>query len=597
MRKTWALIGAAGATALVLAAQAATPSASHALTPASRSRPNIVVLVADDWGFTDLGAFGGEIDTPNLNALAQQGTRFTNFHTAASCAPTRSMLLTGVDNHLNGIGNLREVLPREHRGKPGYDGSLNQKVVTVATLLQDSGYRTYITGKWNVGSEAYNLPNRRGFDRSIIQGDTGSDNWVPSQRYLPHSAHVEWFEDGKPANMPAEYYSSTYFVDRMIGYLQADRTVLKDKPFFAYLGFQANHVPIQAPRTFIDKYRGKYRDGWDRLREQRRQSAAALGIIPPDTGMVRMGTTGDWNALSDTDKAYQQREMEIYAAMADAMDHEVGRFIAHLKATGQYDNTVFVFLSDNGAEGSDYKDAQIWLKTQYTQDIDRLGGKGAYGIPGPSWASASVSPLTGYKFYSAEGGIRVPLVISGVAGGTANRIAPALTHVTDITPTLLDIASVPSPGAQYRDQPVEPITGKSLLPLIRGETSQVRNANEPLGYELSGNKALFLGDLKLTQNAPPVGDGQWHLYDVVKDPGETNDLQNQMPEVFLRMQQDYAQYEKTHGVLPMPSGYTPTRAVLVNGIFNYWLPTYGPTALVLAALLTSALALLRKKRR
>jgi len=597
MRKTWALKVAAGAAAVVLTAHAAAPPRVNAADAAAgMQRPNIVVLVADDWGFTDLGAFGGEIDTPNLNALARQGTRFTNFHAAASCAPTRSMLLTGVDNHLNGVGNLREAMPREHLGKPGYAGSLNQNVVTVATLLQDSGYRTYITGKWNVGSEPYNLPNRRGFDRSIIQGDTGSDNWVPAQRYLPHSAHVEWFEDGKPANMPAEYYSSTYFVDRMIGYLQTDRETRKDKPFFAYLGFQANHVPIQAPKSFIDKYRGKYKDGWDKLREQRRQSAAALGIIPKDTGMVRMTTTGDWNALSDTDKVYQQREMEIYAAMADAMDHEVGRFIAHLKANGEYDNTVFVFLSDNGAEGSDYKEAQIWLKTQYTQELDRLGGKGAYGIPGPSWASASVSPLAGYKFYSAEGGIRVPLFISGVAGSQTNRITSALTHITDITPTLLDLASIQQPGANYRGEAVSPITGKSLVAILKGEAPQVRDANQPLGYELSGNKALFMGDLKLTQNAPPVGDGQWHLYDIVKDPGETSDLQKQMPEVFAQMQQSYAKYEKEHGVLPMPAGYTPTRAVFINGIFNYWLPTYGPGALVLLALLASVAVLLRKKR-
>lgn len=573
--------------------------ATSVASPAPRGaavRPNIVILVADDWGFTDVGAFGGEIDTPNIDALAHRGTRFTNFHAAASCAPTRSMLLTGVDNHRNGVGNLREAMPREHLGKPGYLGSLSNNVVTVATLLQDSGYRTYITGKWNVGSESHNLPNRRGFDRSIIQGDTGSDNWVPSQRYLPHSATVEWFEDGKPATMPAEYYSSTYFVDRMLGYLKADASSGKGKPFFAYLGFQANHVPIQAPKSFVEKYQGKYKEGWDALREQRRKSAAALGIIPANTPTVRMRTTSDWNALSEKDKLYQQRQMEIYAAMADAMDHEVGRFIAHLKSTGEYDNTVFVFLSDNGAEGSDYKDAQPWLWTQYSQDIDRLGGKGAYGIPGPSWASASVSPLAGYKFYAAEGGIRVPMVIAGVAGGRSNQIVKALTHVTDIPPTLLEIAGVPLPGTQYRGQAIEPITGKSLVSLVKGETGRVRSADEPLGYELSGNKALFKGDLKLSRNDTPVGDGLWHLYDVQKDPGETHDLQREMPEHFATMQQAYLTYEQAHGVLSMPAGYTPARAVLINGIYNYWLPTYGPVGLVFVALLASAAVLLKRKR-
>jgi arylsulfatase/uncharacterized sulfatase len=597
MHTPWKLLAASVALTCWFAGQSAhaTPFADHAqrIAPA---RPNIVVLVADDWGFSDVGAFGGEIETPHIDALASSGTRFTNFHVAASCAPTRSMLLTGVDNHRNGVGNLREAMPREHLGKPGYLGSLSQNVVTVATLLQDSGYRTYITGKWNVGSEPHNLPNRRGFDRSIIQGDTSSDNWVPTQRYLPHSATVEWFEDGKPATMPDEYYSSTYFVDRMLGYLKADAATGTSKPFFAYLGFQANHVPIQAPKAFVDKYRGRYKDGWDALREQRRKSAAALGLIPQDTRMVRMSTTGDWNALSEKEKLYQQREMEIYAAMADAMDHEVGRLITHLKASGEYDNTVFVFLSDNGAEGNDYKDAQPWLVTQYSQDIDRLGSKGAYGIPGPSWASASVSPLTGYKFYATEGGIRVPMVIAGVAGGRSNQITQALTHVTDIPPTLLELAAVPLPGAQYRGQPIEAITGKSLVSLVKGETRSVRNADEPLGYELSGNKALFRGDLKLTKNDPPVGDGLWHLYDVQKDPGETHDLQTEMAERFATMQQDYLTYEKGHGVLPMPPGYTPAGAVLINSMYNYLLPAYGPAGLVLVVLLISIAALSKRKR-
>jgi arylsulfatase/uncharacterized sulfatase len=561
---------------------------------AAPDRPNLLILVADDWGFSDLGAFGGEIATPNLDALAQRGTRFANFHVAASCAPTRSMLLTGVDNHLNGIGNLREAMPREHLGQPGYLGSLAENVVTVATLLQDSGYRTYVTGKWNVGSEPYNLPNRRGFDRSIIQGDTGSDNWVPTQRYLPHGDKVAWFEDGTEAVMPAEFYSSTYFVDRMIDFLDSGQG--QGKPFFAYVGFQANHVPIQAPRSFVDKYRGKYAAGWDALREQRRESAAALGIVPPDTAMARMSTTADWNALSEQDRRYQQREMEIYAAMAEAMDHEVGRLIAHLESTGEYDNTVFVFLSDNGAEASDYKEAQLWLETQYTQDMDKLGGKGAYGIPGPGWASASVSPLKGYKFFSTEGGIRTPMFIAGVAGAPGKQITHALTHVTDIAPTLLDLAAVPLPGNQYRDHAIEPMTGKSLVSLIRGDATAVRGPDQPLGYELSGNVALFRGDLKLARNSPPVGDGEWHLYDIRNDPGETHDLRAGMPEVFASMQQDYRAWEESHRVLPMPEGYSPARAVLINGIYNYWLPTYGPRFAAGLLLLICAAVLWKKNR-
>ena len=573
----------------------ATALAGAATLSLAANRPNIVVLVADDWGFTDVGAYGGEIATPHLDALARAGTRFSNFHVAASCAPTRSMLLTGVDNHRSGVGNLRETMPQSHLGQPGYQGSLTPRVVTVASLLQDGGYRTMIAGKWNVGSEPYNLPHRRGFDQSIVQGDTGSDNWEPAKRYLPHSAKVEWFENGQPAKMPAEFYSSTYFVDRTIDYLRSGQG--SGKPFFAYVGFQANHVPLQAPRAFIDKYRGRYQDGWTVLRQQRRDRAAALGLIPKDTPLAVMPTTRNWDSLSDKEKRYEARRMEVYAGMADAMDHEVGRLVAHLRQSGEFDNTVFVFLSDNGSEGSDYADAQIWLATQYSQDIDRLGGKGGYGIVGPSWASASASPLATYKFYAGEGGLRVPLIISGVPGSPANQIHHSLTHVNDIVPTLLELARLPHPGTTYRGQAIEPLAGRSLLPALRGEPGPIHPADHAIGYELSGNQAVFKGDLKLVRNMAPVGDGQWHLYDLRKDPGETRDLRDSMPEAFAALKADYEAYARSHGVLPMPQGYDPVRQVLINSFVNYWIPTYRSTALgVLAALAAITLLWVRRRR-
>jgi arylsulfatase/uncharacterized sulfatase len=556
-----------------------------------------VLIVADDWGFTDVGAFGGEIATPNLDDLARHGMRFANFHVAASCAPTRAMLLTGVDNHRAGIGNLRETMPREHLGRPGYLGSLGPNVVTVATLLQESGYRTYVSGKWNVGSEPYNLPDRRGFDRSIVQGDTGSDNWVPSQRYLPHTDRVYWFEDGREAVMPAEFYSSEYVVDRMIEYLRSGADT--GRPFFAYVAFQANHVPLQAPRPFIDRVAGRYADGWTALRTARRDRAAALGLIPMATPMVTMATTGDWESLSDDDRRYQARCMEVYAAMAEAMDHHLGRLIAHLRETGEYDRTVFVFLSDNGPEGSDYADARLWLMTQYSRDLDRLGGKGAYAIMGPGWASAAASPLATYKFYAGEGGIRVPLIISGAPDTAAGKIHHGLTHITDIVPTLLDLAQVKPPGTTHGGQAIDPLAGRSLVPALADPGRRVHAEDEVIGYELSGNEALFQGDLKLVKNLPPLGDGRPHLYDLRVDPGETRDLQRQMPEAFERLQAEYAAWAKAHGVLPMPAGYSPTRQVLINSFVNYWIPTYRrPALMALAALLLVAgLAVMRRRTR
>jgi arylsulfatase A-like enzyme len=570
--------------ALPLFAQTATSPAPGS----TAKRPNIVLLLADDWGFSDVGAFGGEMATPNLDELARRGMRFSNFHVSASCSPTRAMLLTGVDNHRNGVGNMRESIPQSHVGKPGYLSVLSTNVVTVASLMRDSGYRTYVAGKWHVGKEAHNLPPARGFDRSIVQGDSGSDNWEAAKRYLDLTEKVHWYEEGQEATMPATYYSSQYFIDRTIGYLKADAA--SHKPFFAYVAFQANHIPVQAPREFIDKYKGRYDAGWDVLRVERRDRAAALGLVPKDAPLVQMNTTTQWAALSAADKAYQARRMEVYAAMAETMDHHVGRLVAHLKATGQYDNTVFMFLSDNGPEASDpyqTKIAQLWLDWHYKRGIDDLGNPGAYSIIGPSWASAAASPLNTYKFYSGEGGIRVPLIIAGVSGAAANQVHHGFTHVKDVAATLLALAQVTPPAGQYQGKPVEPITGKNLLPVMLGQAAKVHGPDDAIGYELSGNQAVFKGDLKLIKNLPPVGDGQWHLYDIVKEPGEMQDLQAQLPAQFKAMQSDYAAYAQANGVLPMPDGYHPQNQILTNALINVYLPRslrWSPLALAVLAL-------------
>ncbi len=568
---------------------------------AGNSRPNIVLLLADDWGFSDVGAFGGEIATPNIDALAQRGMRFSNFHASASCSPSRAMLLTGVDNHRNGVGNMRETVPRAQVGKPGYETVLNKRVVTVASLLRDGGYRTYVAGKWHVGKEDFNLPPARGFDRSIIQADSGSDNWETARRYLDLSDKVNWFEDGKEALMPADYYSSQYFVDRTIEYI--DSGVKTGKPFFAYVAFQANHIPVQAPKEFIAKYKGRYDKGWAVLRQERRDKAIALGLMPKDTPMAAMHTTLDWNALSDTDKQYQARRMEVYAAMADAMDHHVGRLVEHLKKTGEYDNTVFVFLSDNGPEASDpyvLLSGRMWLGWQYNKGIEQLGEKGAYSIIGPSWASAAASPLSSYKFYSGEGGIRVPLIIAGAAGMPNNQVFNGFTHINDIAPTLLDLAQLPRPAGSYRGQPIEPMTGASLMPALKGQVQNVHAADKAIGYELSGNEAVFKGDYKLIKNIPPVGDGLWHLYDIRNDPGETKDLQASLPDMFAAMKVDYAAYAKANGVLPMPEGYDPVRQVQTNALINVYVPRFtriGLPILAGLALLVAAFLVMRRRRR
>ena len=376
--------------------------------------------------------------------------------------------------------------------------------------------------------------------------------------------------------MPKTFYSSEFYVNKTLDYLKTDAK--SDKPFFAYLAFQANHIPLQAPQEFIDKYKGRYNAGWDVLRQERRNKAIELGLVPPNTPMAALPATHvAWDSLSPQDKAYQARRMEVYAAMAEAMDFHIGRLMAHLKQTGEYDNTVFVFMSDNGAEASDPYALAVgrwWLDQHYNRDIDRLGSPGAYSIIGPNWARAATAPLNTYKFFAGEGGIRVPLIISGIPAAHKQSVQNSLTHVSDIVPTLLDLAGVQHPGTSYKGQTIYPLTGHSLLPILQGKATRVRGPDEVLGYELSGNRAVFKGDYKLLSNLAPVGDGQWHLYNIATDPGETRDLKDEMPELCQSLQNGYAKCPKANGVLPMPEGYDPIQQVIINSlVFVYW-PRY-----------------------
>jgi arylsulfatase A-like enzyme len=562
-------------------------------------RPNIVVLVADDWGYSDVGSFGSEIATPNIDTLAREGVRFSNFHVTASCSPTRSMLLTGVDNHRNGVGNMPETMPTEHLGKPGYSGVLSDNAITVASLLRDSGYQTYITGKWHLGKTPEALPNNRGFNRSFIQADSGSDNWE-ERSYAPMYDKAAWFENGELVHLPKNYYSSTFIVDKAMEYIAADRQ--DGKPFFAYLGFQANHIPLQAPQDIIDKYRGRYDGGWTALREARRNRAVELGLVPADAGMQTMSSTADWNALDAHEKRYEARRMEVYAGMAESMDSEIGRLIDHLKATGDYDNTVFVFLSDNGSEPTDpygIPAIRLWLEMNYTRQVDRLGSKGAFTSIGPSWASAVASPLNGYKFFAGEGGLRTPLIVSGGAGMQANRISKTFVHVTDIVPTLLEVAGVPAHNGVYQGRRVEPLIGSSLVPVLQGTTDRAHPEDQAIGYELSGSAALFKGDYKLVKSLKPVGDEQWHLYNMSTDPGEVLDLQQQMPELFQSMQADYIEYARINGVLPMPIGYDYVRQAQLYALNHVVIPKLRAVLPVvgLGGLLVAGLFAVRRYRK
>lgn len=518
-------------------------------TATQDQRPNVVIILADDVALMDLGAYGGEARTPNIDALAARGALFTQYRASPLCSPSRAMLLTGMDAHLTGVATIPEVLPEEQRGQPGYGMALEPGVLTLADRLRTEGYRTIMSGKWHMGEAADEMPQAHGFDRSFALAASGADNW-DDRSYMPYYKDAPWFEDGVEASLPQDFYSSRFIVDTAIRYLaETDQ----DKPFFAYLPFQAIHIPVQAPQAFIDHYKGRYDAGWEALRQERHQRAQALGLIPEGAPLADLPPEfRPWNSLSAEDRALYAARMEVNAAMLEAMDFHVGRLIAHLKAKGEYESTIFIVSSDNGPEPSRGDNSAILAAfhrlTGYDTGAETMGGPGHWGFIGPEWAAAAATPGAWFKFYATEGGIRVPLIMAGPGIAPQRITSPAM--ITDIAPTVLDWLEVDPKAIAGK-----PMTGRSLLPVLGGSVASVYGPDESRAVEVSGNSALYLGDYKVTRSVPPMGDGQWRLYNLARDPGETTDLSASEPAVKARLLAEYDAYAKRVGVLPMPEGY------------------------------------------
>ncbi|MFT7288095.1 MAG: arylsulfatase A-like enzyme [Halieaceae bacterium] len=531
-------------------------------------RPNVVIILADDAALMDFGAYGGEALTPHIDKLAARGALFTQYRTSPLCAPTRAMLLTGVDNHRTGVATIPEILPREHRNQPGYSMALEPGVLTLADRLRSAGYRTLMSGKWHLGEHAGDLPNAHGFDRSLALAASGADNWE-DRPYMPYYADAPWFEDGLPIDLPEDFYSSRFIVDKMIEYLEGTDA---SKPFFAYLPFQAIHIPVQAPAEFIAHYHGVFDRGWQQMRVARHERAQDLGLIPRGAALAPMPVGfRDWGSLADVERLRYAARMEVNAAMLETMDHHIGRFIEYLGKNDAFDNTIFVVTSDNGPEPSsgdaDLTTRLALLLTGYHIDLEGMGGPGSWGFIGPEWANAAASPSALFKFYASEGGVRSPLIIAGPELGPVRIASPAM--VTDIAPTLLDwLNHLPeAPEAA----PIVGMTGRSLLPVLRAEQPSVYGANEVRAIEVSGNAALYRGDYKITRNLRPAGDGRWRLYHLAEDPGESSDLSVQRPELLSSMLTAYEAYAREMGVLAMPPGYDSRRHIASNTVNRLWL--------------------------
>jgi len=514
-------------------------------------RPNILVIVADDMGYSDIGAFGGEIITPTLDQLASDGLRLSNFHVLPTCSPSRSVLLSGIDNHLAGMGTMGEISTPEMEGHPGYVGYLNYEVAALPEVLQANGYHTYMAGKWHLGDEKETRPHARGFEETFALLPGGGSHWNDRRPLSPPQTMIYSRNGQTVESLPDDFYSTQYYTDILLEFLEGDRG--DGKPFFAYLSYTAPHDPLHAPKKYIEKYKGVYDLGWDELSQKRLQALKDLGIIQADARpFPRLPSVPAWSEMSVQERQQAARDMEVYAAMVDYMDEQILRVFDYLKETGEYDNTMIVFMSDNGANGAlptVYPGQTEEFLGSFDNSLENRGLVNSFIETGPGWAQASVSPSRMFKAFTSEGGIRAPLIVK-LPGTMSNAgaISNSFLHVRDIMPTILDIADA-THSKEFEDRSVLPLQGQSVLDFLTGEADTTYPGAARVGYELFGQKAFIDGDWKVLRMPRPFASGEWELYNLKQDPGEIDDLSSEHPEKLERMVALWEQYSEDNSVL------------------------------------------------
>ena len=518
---------------LLCNAAAAVPALAYA---GDGARPNIILILVDDMGYSDLGIYGSEIETPNLDKLAREGIRFREFYNNSISAPTRASLITGQYSHCAGIGYFNVNL-----GLPGYQGFLNRESMTFGEVLRESGYNTFISGKWHVGNDSICWPAQRGFDRSYGFID-GASNYYDAGEYASgnqsgYGDAVRLVKDNHRTTLEPGRYLTDAITDNALEFIDQRK---KESPFFLYLAFNAPHWPLQAPEEVIEKYRGRFAKGWDVLHEERLARQKEMGILPPgQTVAERDKDVPLWENLTYEQKQLWQRKMEVYAAMIDRVDQSVGRLIDKLKETGEYDNTLILFLSDNGAEG---RYTSIFRKRPRVGGP--IGSAGSWEYQEQPWAYLSVTPLRQYKDDLHEGGCCTSFIAWYPSRIPKGQLVQGTGHIIDIAPTLYEIAEASYPGS-YQGHDIQPLPGVSLWPVLEGKAAVVAR-EEPLFWERAGNRAVRSGKWKLVSSYPDL---RWELYDMEKDRGETQDLASQYPAIVDRLSALYFEWAKTHQVV------------------------------------------------
>jgi len=492
--------------------------------PGRDDRPNILLIVADDLGYADLGAYGSDIRTPHIDALAKTGLLFTQFHTSPLCSPTRAMLLSGNNNHVAGVARQRgRTDPRV--AAEGYEGHLSSRVAPLPRLLREAGYHTLTVGKWHLGTEAEHGPKAAGFERSFGLLDGAGNHFNAVGFFEGGSVYLE---DGERVAYPEGRYSTELYTDRLIEFI--DTAQGDGRPFFALAAYTSPHWPLQVPDDELDRYAGQYDAGYDALRERRFASLKAAGIIPSSRALPpRLDTITPWVELTAEQRRHEARKMELYAAMVENLDRNVGRLLEHLKTRGLYDNTLVVFMSDNGAATEDfYNEGEYrdYVRAHYDNSYDNMGKPASWVSYGQGWAQAGAAPFRLYKGYPTEGGMLAPLIVAGRGVALRGLKTSAYVTVMDLAPTFLEVARAAYPA----DGSVRPMLGASLVDLLRRASENVHGDDYVTVFSHRGRSFLRQGRWKITQVEGPFREAGFALYDLEADPGETRDLVRERPE-------------------------------------------------------------------
>ena len=518
---------------------------------ASDDRPNILLIVADDMAYSDLGCFGSEIKTPHIDQLASEGLLFTKFHAGPQCAPSRAMLISGSDNHMAGVGRQDVPIDSKWHGQRGYERNLSDRIIPFPQLLQEAGYFTCLSGKWHLGYDSISWPHLKGYDKSFGQLNGGGNHFLGLGLGVEGTDTIsEWTLNGKSIRYPDGRYSTELHSENILNWIKENKEA-EDKPWYAFAAYSSPHWPLQVPDEWLHKYRGVYDDGYEQLKENRFRALKEKGFIPKDLEMPPYATDiKPWNTLSAQEKKVSARKMELYAAMVENLDYHIGKMRSELEAMGEWENTIVVFFSDNGAAHRDFyahPERGAFLRTKYDNSYENMGKSNSFISYGKEWAMSSMVPFKWHKTYATEGGMIVPAIIAGKSV-KAKGVSSSYVNIMDMAPSFLDIAGVDYQKI-YKERNKPQMRGASIVPLLKGQTQEVHDDQKIFTLEFNGSIFLQQGDWKLVNYQKPYHPANFELFNIINDPAEMNDLREEESEKYSELLSAWNEHLETNKIL------------------------------------------------